>query len=66
MKLTLVLSSVICAISVSASGIYNVRDFGAKGDGVTDSSISNVDAPVEPGVDKVVMFRCGDVRISDN
>lgn len=73
MKLTLVLSSVICAISVSASGIYNVRDFGAKGDGVTlDSPAINaaIEAAVADGGGQVMLpagtYLSGSIRLKSN
>ena len=33
-------------------------------DDVKDSSLRDIDAPTEPGVEKVVMFGCEDVKIN--
>ena len=58
MKQLLTLLYILCCGITSAAGIYNVRDFGAKGDGKTlDSPAINaaIDAAVMDGGGQVLL-----------
>lgn len=70
-----VIIALLCMLSVTASatGIYNVRDYGAKGDGKTlDSPAINaaIEAAVADGGGQVVLpagtYLCGSIRLKSN
>ena len=52
MKQLLTLLAFLVCSNLVAAHTFNVRDYGAKGDG-----LRAVDAPTEAGVDQVVQFR---------
>lgn len=73
MKLTLILASALLAMTASASGVYNVRDYGAKGDGTTlDSPAINaaIEAAVADGGGQVLIpagtYLSGSIRLKSN
>ena len=63
----------LCAFTAQAQGVYNVRDFGAKGDGKTLDSPAFNDA-IQQAVSKgggridvpAGVYLCGSIRLGDN
>jgi len=71
--LLMILSLLACADIAAANGIYNVRDYGAVGDGRTlDSPAINaaIEAAVRDGGGQVVLpagtYLCGSIRLKSN
>lgn len=72
-QLLIQLFFLLCCGAVSATGVYNVRDFGAKGDGQTlDSPAINaaIEAAVRDGGGQVLLpagtYLCGSIRMKSN
>ncbi|MDE5650563.1 MAG: glycoside hydrolase family 28 protein, partial [Duncaniella sp.] len=73
MRLFTTLASCLMTLSAIAGGVYNVRDFGAKGDGVTlDSPAINaaIEAAVADGGGQVLLpagtYLSGSIRLKSN
>ncbi|MDE6117642.1 MAG: right-handed parallel beta-helix repeat-containing protein [Duncaniella sp.] len=73
MRLFTTLASCLMTLSAIAGGVYNVRDFGAKGDGVTlDSPAINaaIEAAVAEGGGQVLLpagtYLSGSIRLKSN
>ncbi len=73
MRQLLTLLCCLCCGIATASGIYNVRDFGAKGDGKTlDSQAINaaIEAAVKDGGGQVMLpagtYLSGSIRLKSN
>lgn len=72
-QLLIQLFFLLCCGAVSATGVYNVRDFGAKGDGQTlDSPAINaaIEAAVRDGGGQVLLpagtYLCGSIHLKSN
>ena len=72
-QLLIQLFLLLCCGAVSATGVYNVRDFGAKGDGQTlDSPAINaaIEAAVRDGGGQVLLpagtYLCGSIHLKSN
>ena len=72
-QLLIELFFLLCCGAVSATGVYNVRDFGAKGDGQTlDSPAINaaIEAAVRDGGGQVLLpagtYLCGSIHLKSN
>lgn len=73
MRLLTFISCLACILNMIAGGIYNVKDFGAKGDGKNlDSRAINaaIEAAVAEGGGQVLLpagtFLCGSIRMKSN
>jgi len=73
MKQLLTIFALLAALSISANSVYNVKDYGARGDGKTlDHQAINkaIDAATQAGGGQVLLptgtYLCGSIRLKSN